>query len=110
MAQESFSSSSSQSSQNASSLKHADGEAPNVAPAVPYNSPVQEYMHVPQAHLSHYRELVSEARNAGAVNITKARANTISTVGCSGRSFDQMTFDLLNETLQRTDRHKGGAN
>lgn len=110
VAQESFSSSSSQSSQNVSSLTQADGEAPNVAPAVPYNSPVQEYMHVPQAHLSHYRELVSEARNAGAVNITKARANTISTVGGSGRSFDQMTFDLLNETLQRTDRHKGGAN
>ncbi|GJN72181.1 hypothetical protein PLICBS_006253 [Purpureocillium lilacinum] len=91
VAQESFSSSSSQSSQNVSSLTQADGEAPNVAPAVPYNSPVQEYMHVPQAHLSHYRELVSEARNAGAVNITKARANTISTVGGSGRSFDQMT-------------------
>ncbi|UNI22416.1 hypothetical protein JDV02_008307 [Purpureocillium takamizusanense] len=110
-AQESFSSISSQISHNVSILTQSDGENPGATHPFPYNSPFQTYAQRPQAHLSSYSEFVGEARNAHVANNTKARANTISTVGGGGgsRSFDQMTFDLLNETLQRTDRQTAGA-
>ncbi|KAJ6442234.1 ARP2/3 complex [Purpureocillium lavendulum] len=114
--QESFSSSSSQSGQHVSSLStHSETDTPTVIHAVPYNSPVHGYSQAPRAHNVQSSEFIGgvSSRNAnhGAplVGHTKARANTIGTVGGENRAFNQLTFDLLNDTLQRTDRQHAGA-